>query len=140
MPQEQKYKDHTPVLLTEVLTYLNPREGEKYLDLTAGYGGHAESILAKTKAPKSAVLVDRDPAAVQKLTERFTKSGVEVRQADFLTASNQLVNENKRFDLIVADLGVSSPHLNQASRGFSIRNDGPLDMRMDTSQGLTSEK
>ena len=139
MPEEQKYTDHTPVLLTEVLTYLDPKEGEKYLDLTAGYGGHAESILAKTKAPKQAVLVDRDPAAVKTLTERFTKQGVEVRQADFLTASNQLANENKRFDLILADLGVSSPHLNQASRGFSIKSDGPLDMRMDTTQELTAE-
>jgi len=139
MPEEQKYTDHTPVLLTEVLTYLDPKEGEKYLDLTAGYGGHAESILAKTKAPKQAVLVDRDPAAVKTLTERFAGLGVEVRQADFLTASNQLANENKRFDLILADLGVSSPHLNQASRGFSIKSDGPLDMRMDTTQELTAE-
>jgi len=139
MPEEQKYTDHTPVLLTEVLTYLDPKEGEKYLDLTAGYGGHAESILAKTKAPKQAVLVDRDPAAVKTLTERFAGLGVEVRQADFLTASNQLAGENKRFDLILADLGVSSPHLNQASRGFSIKSDGPLDMRMDTTQELTAE-
>lgn len=135
-----KEQAHIPVLLNEVLTYLNPREGEKYLDLTGGYGGHAQAVLERTKAPKQAVLVDRDPAAVKTLTERFAKQGVEVRQADFLTASNQLANENKRFDMILADLGVSSPHLNQASRGFSISNDGPLDMRMDTTQELTAEK
>ena len=133
-------QEHIPVLLNEVLTYLNPREGEKYLDLTGGYGGHAEAVLQRTKAPKSAVLVDRDPQAVKTLRERFTKQGVDVRQADFLTASNQLVNENKRFNMILADLGVSSPHLNQASRGFSIQNDGPLDMRMDPDQELTAEK
>ncbi len=138
MPQTQ-YQEHIPVLLTEVLHYLNPREGEKYLDLTGGYGGHAEKILEHTKAPKSAVLVDRDPLAVQKLIERFTKKGVEVRQADFLTASKKLVEENKRFNMILADLGMSSPHLNEASRGFSITNDGPLDMRMDTTQELTAE-
>ncbi len=138
--QYQNDQEHVPVLLTEVLNYLNPREGEKYLDLTGGYGGHAQAVLDVTKAPKSAVLVDRDPAAVKTLTERFTKSGVEVRQADFLTASNQLAGENKRFNMILADLGVSSPHLNQASRGFSIQSDGPLDMRMDTTQELTAEK
>lgn len=142
MPKTQYRKEveHIPVLLDEVLTYLNPREGEKYLDLTGGYGGHAQAVLTRTKAPKSAVLVDRDPAAVKTLTERFAKNGVDVRQADFLTASNQLAGENKRFNMILADLGVSSPHLNQASRGFSFAADGPLDMRMDTGAELTAEK
>ena len=142
MPKAQYQEDieHIPVLLNEVLTYLNPKEGEKYLDLTGGYGGHAAAVLERTKAPKSAVLVDRDPQAVKTLEERFAKQGVEVRQADFLTASNQLASENKRFNMILADLGVSSPHLNQASRGFSIQHDGPLDMRMDTTQELTAEK
>ncbi len=138
--QYQQDEEHIPVLLDEVLQYLNPREGEKYLDLTGGYGGHAAAVLERTKAPQKAVLVDRDPAAVKTLTERFTENGVEVRQADFLTASKKLASENKRFDLILADLGVSSPHLNQASRGFSIQSDGPLDMRMDTTQELTAEK
>ena len=96
--QYPKDQEHIPVLLNEVLMYLNPREGEKYLDLTGGYGGHAQAVFEKTKAPKSAVLVDRDPAAVKTLTERFAKQGVDVRQADFLTASNQLVSENKRFN------------------------------------------
>ncbi len=136
----ERDKEHIPVLLNEVLHYLNPREGESYLDLTGGYGGHAAVVLERTKAPKNAVLVDRDPQAVKTLTERFTKQGVEVRQADFLTASKKLAEENKRFNMILADLGVSSPHLNQASRGFSIQNDGPLDMRMDTHQELTAEK
>lgn len=137
---QAQYQEHIPVLLNEVLEYLNPREGETYLDLTGGYGGHAQAVLERTKAPKKAVLVDRDPAAVKTLEERFTKKGVKVRQTDFLSASEELASENKRFDLILADLGVSSPHLNQASRGFSFASDGPLDMRMDTTQGLTAEK
>ena len=138
--QYQEEEEHIPVLLNEVLMYLNPREEESYLDLTGGYGGHAAAVLDRTKAPKSAVLVDRDPAATKTLTERFAKQGVDVRRADFLTASNQLAQENKRFKMILADLGVSSPHLNQASRGFSFVQDGPLDMRMDTTQELTAEK
>jgi 16S rRNA (cytosine1402-N4)-methyltransferase len=127
------------VLLTQVLTQLDPRNGETYLDLTAGYGGHASAILERTGNPKQAVLVDRDQEAVKTLKERFSKAGVEIIQKDFLSASYQLVEAGKRFDLILADLGVSSPHLNQASRGFSIQQDGPLDMRMDTTQDLTAE-
>jgi 16S rRNA (cytosine1402-N4)-methyltransferase len=137
---KEQYQEHVPVLLEEVLTYLAPREGDSYLDLTGGYGGHATEILARTKAPSKAILVDRDPAAVKKLRELFEKDGVSVRQADFLTASQKLVEENKRFNVILADLGMSSPHLNQASRGFSIQQDGPLDMRMDTTQELTAEE
>ena len=132
-------EDHIPVLLKQTLEYLNPKEGESYLDLTGGYGGHAAAILERTKAPKKATLVDRDPAAVKKLTERFAKQGTQVVHADFLTASQKLAGEAERFDLILADLGVSSPHLNQASRGFSIKAEGPLDMRMDTTQELTAE-
>lgn len=137
---QTQYQEHIPVLLHEVLHYLDPREGESYLDLTGGYGGHAEAVLGRTKAPHKAILIDRDPAAVKTLRDRFASKGVGVDQADFLTASKKLAEENKRFNVILADLGVSSPHLNQASRGFSIVQDGPLDMRMDTTQELTAEK
>jgi 16S rRNA (cytosine1402-N4)-methyltransferase len=139
MHQERQNQEHIPVLLEQVLQYLDPKEGEKYLDLTGGYGGHAKAILERTKAPSEAILVDRDPAAVKSLTAQFAKKGVSVMQADFLTASKKLVEEGKQFNLILADLGVSSPHLNLASRGFSIQKDGPLDMRMDTTQELTAE-
>src|SRR5579859_1509124 len=136
---DQKQNEHIPVLLEATLTYLNPKEGDRYLDLTGGYGGHASAILGITKNPHGSVLVDRDPNAVKSLGERFAKSGVEIIQKDFLSASQKLVAEGKQFELILADLGVSSPHLNQASRGFSIQKDGPLDMRMDTTQELTAE-
>jgi 16S rRNA (cytosine1402-N4)-methyltransferase len=137
--ENEQYTEHTPVLLQEVLTYLHPKEGDRYLDLTGGYGGHAKAVLEHTKAPSEAILVDRDPEAVKTLKELFEREGVSVRQADFLTVSKKLAEENKRFDLILADLGMSSPHLNQASRGFSIQKDGPLDMRMDRTQELTAE-
>lgn len=137
---EQHHTHHIPVLLEPVLHYLSPRAGETYLDLTGGYGGHAEAVLAKTHNPTGVVLVDRDSNAIKVLREQFEGRGVDIRQADFLTASRGLQSEGKRFDMILADLGVSSPHLNQASRGFSISQDGPLDMRMDQSQPLTAEE
>lgn len=131
--------EHIPVLLEQVLSYLDPREGDSYLDLTGGYGGHAAAILERTQNPSGAVLVDRDPAAVKSLTARFTGHGVRIIPTDFLTASEELAGQGQQFKLILADLGVSSPHLNQASRGFAINQDGPLDMRMDTTQELTAE-
>jgi 16S rRNA (cytosine1402-N4)-methyltransferase len=136
---DQKQEKHIPVLLTQTLQCLNPKEGDSYLDLTGGYGGHATAVIEMTKHPEAATLVDRDPAAVKSLTERFANSGAEIIHKDFLSASQKLAADGKQFDLILADLGVSSPHLNQASRGFSIQKDGPLDMRMDTTQELTAE-
>lgn len=129
---------HVPVLLEQVLTYLGPREGESYLDLTAGYGGHASAVLARTTAPKKAVLVDRDSHAIDELQANEALKYCEIRHADFLSASQQLVAEGRQFDIILADLGVSSPHLNEGSRGFSFSRNGPLDMRMDQSQELTA--
>ncbi len=139
MHQGSKTSEHIPVLLEQTLTYLDPKGGDSYLDLTGGYGGHASAVLERTKAPKHTVLIDRDPAAVKSLRDRFGEYGVDIRHADFYSASKKLAEEGKQFDMILADLGVSSPHLNQASRGFSISKDGPLDMRMDTTQELTAE-
>lgn len=129
---------HTPVLLQQVLIYLDPKEGESYLDLTAGYGGHAKSILEKTKNPRHAILVDRDLKAVEALETIFAKQGTRILHTDFLKASQQIIAEGRRFDVILADLGVSSPLFKQASRGFAITAEGPLDMRMDQSQSLTA--
>ncbi len=132
------FTKHYPVLLTEVLHYLDPKEGEKYLDLTAGYGGHAGEILDRTLKPHTMTLVDRDKNAVEHLQSKFKDRGVQIIQKDFLSASQELREQNKQFDIILADLGVSSPHLDNADRGFSIKADGPLDMRMDASQGQTA--
>jgi len=131
-------KQHVPVLLDEVLQYLDPKGGESYLDLTAGYGGHARAILERTGSLTSAVLVDRDRDAVQALQNEFGDS-VAIHQSDFLTASQELLRQGRQYDLILADLGTSSPHLNEPSRGFAISRSGPLDMRMDQSQTLTAE-
>jgi 16S rRNA (cytosine1402-N4)-methyltransferase len=135
--QNKKYEQHVPVLLSEVLQYLDPQAGESYLDLTAGYGGHAEAVLERTKSAELSVLVDRDRNAVQVLEQKFGGK-TQILPGDFLSASERLVSEGKKFDIILADLGVSSPHLNEASRGFAIAQAGPLDMRMDQSQSLNA--
>lgn len=134
-PQKNQNK-HIAVLLTEVLSKLDPQIGNSYLDVTAGYGGHAGAILEKTKTPLKTTLVDRDKESTDHLSTKFAGEGVNIVREDYLSASRKLVADGKKFDLILADLGVSSPHLNEASRGFSFKSDGPLDMRMDRSQSL----
>ncbi len=133
---QNKNTSHQPVLLGQVLHYLAPQTGESYLDLTAGYGGHAESIMLR--AGGRSILVDRDDNATEFLAQQWGGDQVAIRHQDFLTASQELAATGERFDMILADLGVSSPHLNIASRGFSISRDGPLDMRMDRQQSLTA--
>ncbi len=130
---------HFPVLLDAVLQTLQPKEGESYLDLTAGYGGHAKAVMERTLYPSTSTLVDRDRNAIDYLQMQFAGRGIRIIQKDFLGASQELLQAGSRFDLILADLGVSSPHLDSASRGFSLKLDGPLDMRMDQTQSLTAD-
>lgn len=130
---------HEPVLLKEVIAEMNPQRGERYLDATAGYGGHARAILALTESFDTSVLVDRDKAAYDHLQSEFASSGITILRLDFYSAAEELVQQGQLFDLILADLGVSSLHLDTASRGFSFSASGPLDMRMDQRQTLTAQ-
>lgn len=148
---ELEHSLHIPVLLDSVLQQLDPQPGESYLDLTAGYGGHASRVLQLTHAPTKTVLVDRDSNAIYELEKVFQSKhtdnreksdepsdAVTILQHDFLSASQALQRQGRQFDMILADLGVSSPHLNDADRGFAIAQNGPLDMRMDQTQGLSA--
>ena len=130
---------HVPVLLTQVLDVLRPSKGENYLDLTAGYGGHARAIFGQTDCYTDSCLVDRDAFAHTKLAD-LKERGAQLLHADFLAAAEMLVREKRTFSLILLDLGVSSPQLDIPERGFSFTHDGPLDMRMDPSQGVSASE
>jgi len=132
----QNTNKHIPVLVEPVLNLLKPLSNERYLDLTAGYGGHASRILELTGANNS-VLVDRDTNAIRYLES--LDLGATILHKDFYTACVDLLAAGEQFDIILADLGVSSPHLDNASRGFAFATEGPLDMRMDQSQALTAD-
>ncbi len=130
---------HKPVLLSEVLAVLEPKPGENYLDLTAGYAGHASEILAVTRNYKESVLVDRDENAIKVQKEKFKGKELNLLHEDFYNAVLQEIECGNAFDMILMDFGVSSPQLDRAERGFSFAKEGPLDMRMDQSQELSAE-
>ena len=129
---------HEPVLVDEVVELLQPQPDGVYVDATIGLGGHADALL---RAGAGRVIgIDRDPQALEEAGQRLGEWGDRVelvhavhdRIADVIAATG-------RFSVngVVADLGVSSMQLDRPDRGFSFRQKGPLDMRMDPSSGLT---
>ena len=136
--QQSHYEFHIPVLLEATLRELEPKVGESYLDLTAGYGGHAKAVIEQIGKASLATLVDRDDMAIAQL-QPLVAQGVRLIHSDFLTAAKGLVADGAQFDMVLCDLGVSSPQIDKAERGFSFRADGPLDMRMDRREEVSAE-
>ena len=138
---------HVPVLLDEVMTYLNVRPGGVYVDATLGFAGHSSEI-ARRLGPKGTLIAfDRDPEAMRLARERLDalreELGAEMPEIRlvpkaFSEAASEI--EPATLDGLLADFGVSSMQLDEAHRGFSFRSEGPLDMRMDTRTGETAEQ
>lgn len=126
---------HVTVLLAEALRYLEPRPEGSYVDCTAGGGGHAEAIARVLGPAGRLVALDRDPLAVQATRERLQPFGerIAVLHRSFGELEEVLREAGiAGVDGVLFDLGVSSPQLDEPERGFSYRQDGPLDMRMDS--------
>jgi 16S rRNA (cytosine1402-N4)-methyltransferase len=132
---------HESVMPRETLGLLQPRAGGVYADATLGGGGHTAAILDASAPDGRVVSVDRDPLAIAHAQARFAPYGdrISIVHGEFgdLPALLSAAGVGP-VDGIVADLGVSSPQLDDAARGFSFQAEGPLDMRMDTSQGETA--
>lgn len=129
---------HVPVLLGPVLEGLAIRQDGNYVDGTFGRGGHSRAILGRLGPMGRLVAIDRDPAAIASAPEallgdpRFELVRGEIAQLETVIEQRELEG---RIDGILFDLGVSSPQLDEAGRGFSFLRDGPLDMRMDPESG-----
>jgi 16S rRNA (cytosine1402-N4)-methyltransferase len=133
--------EHQPVLLAEVLAALRVRSDGIYLDGTFGRGGHAAEILAQLGPQGRLLAVDKDPQAVAVARQRFGGDARFAIERGSFTSLGRCVAERGwmgKVDGILLDLGVSSPQLDEAARGFSFRLDGPLDMRMDPECGMSA--
>ena len=129
---------HAPVLHSEIMSQLNIRADGLYVDGTYGRGGHAQSILDQLGENGRLIVMDKDPQAIASAHQQM---GGDVRVTiihdDYAHMHEQLtgLNLGEAVDGVLLDLGVSSPQLDDASRGFSFQKNGPLDMRMNPEQG-----
>jgi 16S rRNA (cytosine1402-N4)-methyltransferase len=132
---------HTPVLLDEVLAGLSVKADGRYCDATFGRGGHTAAILAQLGPAGRVCAVDRDPEAIAAGRERFAaESRLTLVRGSFGRLEERVRAAGWEGELqgVLLDLGVSSPQLDEAGRGFSFMQDGPLDMRMDNESGLSA--
>lgn len=134
---------HKPVLLEETLTALNIKPAGCYVDGTFGRGGHSQEIIKQLGENGKLLAFDKDPQAIMQANAIAANDDrLHVKQGSF-TQLKQIINElgwQGKVDGIFLDLGVSSPQLDDAERGFSFRFDGPLDMRMDPGHGISASQ
>ena len=132
---------HISVLLEESIAALAIKSSGVYMDGTFGRGGHSKHILNELSAEATLVAVDRDLSAIEYGKQHFAgERRLHLVHSDFASIQQKVLEQElpEKFDGILFDLGVSSPQLDEPNRGFSFMQDGPLDMRMDTSCGQTA--
>ena len=128
---------HKSVLFNEVIEYLNVSEGKTYIDATVGYAGHSGEILRKLNKKGFLFAFDQDEEAIEYSNKKLSgiADNFKIFKSNFKYMKNYI---NTEVDGILFDLGVSSPQLDEANRGFSFHKDAPLDMRMDTSSDFSA--
>lgn len=134
-------KEHVPVLLGPVLEGLNIRPAGWYVDGTFGRGGHSSALLKLLDNEGRLLAIDRDPQAIAQVDEALQQDPrFELVHGEFAELKNYAIERKflGKVDGLLLDLGVSSPQLDEAARGFSFQSDGPLDMRMDPTRGSSA--
>lgn len=164
---EEKYKEHNPekysdtiakviskgstpagmhisIMVQEILDFLDIKPGQRGLDATLGYGGHTRAMLDKLEGNGHIYALDIDPVESAKTKERLAAAGygediLTVRLSNFANI-DRIANEAGKFDFLLADLGVSSMQIDNPERGFSYKTNGPLDLRMNQTKGISAAK
>ena len=136
---------HRSICVKEILELLNPQPGETALDATLGFGGHTQEILPRLLPGGRLFGLDVDPLELPRTEARLRKLGFDesalvVRRMNFSDIATLLPETSGGFDAVLADLGVSSMQIDNPARGFSFKTDGPLDLRLDPSQGQSASE
>ena len=132
--------DHDTVLMQEAVDALVIKPNGTYVDCTYGRGGHSQAIADKMDAESRLLVIDKDPDAICDAKQRFSQDErVTIVHGSFgQIVKHAYASSMEKFDGVLLDLGVSSPQLNSALRGFSFSKDGPLDMRMNSEEGISA--
>lgn len=133
---------HIPIMVDEILRFLQIKEGEKGIDCTLGYGGHTTKMLEKLDHTGHLVSLDVDPIEIKKTTERIRQKGFNEKEFTPVHINfrdiDKVAKEYGPFDFLLADLGVSSMQIDDPSRGFTWKEDGPLDLRFNPNKGKSA--
>ena len=134
---------HISIMVNEILDFLQIKPGQTGLDATLGYGGHTKAMLQKLEGHGHIYALDVDPIESAKTKERLANQGfgediLTVRLQNFADIDQVTKDTGKKFDFILADLGVSSMQIDNPERGFSYKIHGPLDLRLDPHKGVTA--
>ena len=132
---------HISIMVDEILEVLQIKPGQVGLDATLGYGGHTRRMLEKLEGQGHMYATDVDPIESEKTRQRLAELGfgpeiLTIRRMNF--ADLDQVAPEEKFDFILADLGVSSMQIDNPERGFTFKQDGPLDLRLDPTSGITA--
>lgn len=131
---------HRPICVEEILAILNPQPGERGLDATLGFGGHTQALLARVLPGGGMVGLDVDSVELPRTRTRleglgFAAPALTLHHSNFSELASFVPVGSGGFDFVLADLGVSSMQIDNPTRGFSFKADGPLDLRLDPGQG-----
>ena len=132
---------HIPIMVEEILEVLKIQPGEVGYDATLGYGGHSSRMLATLQGQGHLFATDVDPIESEKTRQRLADMGfgpemLTIKRMNF--ANLDQVSPDRKFDFVLADLGVSSMQIDNPQRGFTFKQDGPLDLRLDPTSGVTA--
>ncbi|MFC5455070.1 16S rRNA (cytosine(1402)-N(4))-methyltransferase RsmH [Prosthecobacter fluviatilis] len=138
---------HVPILLEEIMQILSPQPGDRAVDCTLGFGGHAGALLKAVQPGGTLLALDQDPIEIVRAEARLRSAGCEdsalvVRRMNFAGLSRALaeVGWSDGADVLLADLGCSSMQFDNPARGFSFKHEGPLDMRMNPQRGVSARE